>query len=82
LPIDLEKPESFLFAFADRGEVYAVRVTAMSHGAARAAFAAMTSAEKRARVVAPISARRERDYVAALGAWLRSRLGRFARGTA
>lgn len=70
---DLSRPEPYLFAFFDRGETFAVRILAFSHEAARAAFDAMSAAEKRARVVARLS-KRERDV---LGDWFRSLRERF-----
>ena len=80
MPIDLEKPEAFLFAFQHQGETFAVRINASSADVARAIFARLSHAEKRARVVARIQ-KRERDAVADLAVWFKAAIRRF-RGAA
>jgi predicted RecB family endonuclease len=81
VPIDLEKPEAFLFAFKDRGETYAVRINAGSADVARSIYARLSPADKRARVVARMQ-RRERDHIAELGVWLKAALRRLRRAAA
>lgn len=69
MPTDLERPEAYLFAFADGSVSYAVRVLGRGREAARARFDAMTLAEKRAAVVARIGGG-DRDHVADLFHWV------------
>lgn len=81
VPIDLEKPEAFLFAFQHQGETFAVRVNASSADVARAIYARLSHAEKRARVVARMQ-KRERDALAELAVWCKAALRRFRRAAA
>lgn len=77
MPTDLEKPETFLFAFADGSASYAVRVTGRGREAAKARFDAMSTAERRAAAVARIGGE-DRDHVAELVDWFRGQFRRFA----
>ena len=55
MPIDLSRPETFLIAFSDRGDQFAVAVKANDQASARLAFERMTTAERRANIVARLS---------------------------
>lgn len=69
MPIDLETPEAFLFAFSDNGQTYAVSVYGRTEAEARHRFSTMTLAERRARIVAGLDSG-DRDMVADAFGWV------------
>ncbi|WP_181701328.1 hypothetical protein [Chthonobacter albigriseus] len=81
MPIDLSKPETYLFSITINGDTFAVRIPGSSYDDAKATFDAMTLRQKRASVVVRMSTR-ERDHVTELGKWLSSFFRRGARNRA
>jgi hypothetical protein len=75
VPIDLERPEAYLFSFTYNGETFAVSVPGRTEAEARHRFGLMSLMEKRDRIVAGLG-RGERDIVADFFGWLAGFLGR------
>lgn len=81
MPIDLSRPETFLFTMVHNGQTFAVRIAGADYEDARERFEAMTPRERKALVVARLSGG-DRDHVKEIGTWILGLLRRAGRRAA